>query len=142
MTAHFVNYEGKIFGISVAHYPCYYYHEIPEWVVACPNIDVALWKGCPPAGISLLNITNSVANAKLGDGALAFGFADKKKRSWSGNVLGKLGKSYSGRHFTQMAFEHEEELLLTGAQDEGMSGGGAINGRGKSIILVLLRSCV
>jgi len=136
VTAHFVLYDDKIFGISVAHTPCYLsrHHTIPEWVVACPNRDVALWKGCPPAGISLLNITNSVANASLGDAALVFGYADMKKRSWSGNVIG-MGKSYTGHHFTPEAYGHDEELLFTGAQDKGMSGGGAINGRGTFIFL-------
>ena len=64
-----------------------------------------------------------------------------KKRGWSGNVIGKLGKSYAGHHFTPEAYEHEEELLFTGAQDKEMSGGGAINGRGNNKFIFLCFFC-
>jgi hypothetical protein len=95
-------------------------------------LDVTLWKGFPPKSVSLLNITGKIAKANMGDDAIAFGFASGVPRSWQGTILGKLGYNTLGRHFGDIAFEHEDELLFNGAQDFGMSGAAVLNGRGES----------
>jgi hypothetical protein len=137
VTAHFVLYQGLVFALSVAHTPCYTNHNIPSFIVTCDALDVSIWFGLPPRHISLLNISNSVVKASMGDSASAFGFSDSKPRSWHGTITGKLGYNFSGVHFTPSAYENEEELLFTGAQDKGMSGGGVLNGRGKLFICFL-----
>ncbi len=45
-------------------------------------------------------------------------------------IVGNLGNNISGSHFTNNVYEHPDELLLQGAQELGMSGGPAINGKG------------
>eukprot|EP00597_Dinobryon_sp_UTEXLB2267_P001521 CAMPEP_0170071998 /NCGR_PEP_ID=MMETSP0019_2-20121128/9745_1 /TAXON_ID=98059 /ORGANISM="Dinobryon sp., Strain UTEXLB2267" /LENGTH=217 /DNA_ID=CAMNT_0010280747 /DNA_START=348 /DNA_END=1001 /DNA_ORIENTATION=+ len=130
ITAHYVLYEKYMFGVSVAHMPCFVGDVIPEFLLPCHGIDVTLWKGRPPPSVSLLNITGRIAKANVGDSALAFGFSNDVARSWQGAILGKLGYNTSGRHFTTTAYEHHEELLFSGFQDRGMSGAGVLNGRG------------
>mmetsp|Transcript_10257 Transcript_10257/g.14112 ORF Transcript_10257/g.14112 Transcript_10257/m.14112 type:complete len:307 (+) Transcript_10257:16-936(+) len=130
ITAHYVLYEKYMFGVSIAHTPCFVGDVIPESLLPCDGIDVTLWKGRPPPSVSLLNITGRIAKANVGDSALAFGFSNDVARSWQGAILGKLGYNTSGRHFTTTAYEHHEELLFSGAQDAGMSGAGVLNGRG------------
>ncbi len=131
LTAHFVVYDDLLFGISVAHTPCYYSDEIPNYIEACPELDVSLWTGCPPQGTALLNITGSIVTAKLGDVATVFGFAKSQPRTWKGSIVGHVTTNVSGRHFTHDAFEREGELLFQEVQDLGMSGGGAVNGKGE-----------
>jgi len=48
------------------------------------------------------------------------------------HYLRKAGYNTLGRHFGDIAFEHEDELLFNGAQDFGMSGAAVLNGRGES----------
>jgi hypothetical protein len=79
----------------------------------------------------LLNITNNIVAAKLGDYATVFGFADNRPRTWKGNIAGYLGHNTTGKHFCPQVPENAKELLFQGSQDMGMSGGGAINGKGK-----------
>ena len=125
-----------IFGISVAHVLCFHNHFIPQFILPCNGLDVSIWKDCPPQHISLLNISDTnVATAKLGDFATVFGYTNDQARTWRGSIVGYLNSNSSGVHFTNQVFDHAEELLFQGAQESGMSGGGAINGRGKALIL-------
>jgi hypothetical protein len=75
ITSHFVLYKSYVFAISVAHTPCYMGDILPEWFHVCPQLDVSIWSGCPPANVALLNITSSVVDAEMGDAATAFGFS-------------------------------------------------------------------
>jgi hypothetical protein len=70
VTAHFVSYENRGFGIralSVNSFPCCYYQSIPDFVIPCPDIGVSLWNSCPPPTVRLLNITNNVVHARIGE---------------------------------------------------------------------------
>lgn len=138
VTAHYVLYNDLVLGISVAHFPCYQYHTIPSFVVGCPGVDVSLWIGCPPAHVSLLNITNSVVTAKLGDHAMVFGLVNDRPRIWTGHIAGWLGRNSTGHHFSPNIPENANELVFQGAQEVEMSGGGAINGKGKYHVVILL----
>jgi hypothetical protein len=131
ITVHYVILDGYIFGISVAHTPCYHDTVIPIYVHACDNLDVSVWDGCPPKDVSLLDITGRIVEAKLGDSAIAFGFSSGLPRAWYGSIVGELGKNYSGVHFTNHAFENSKELLFQGTQNQGQSGGAVVNGNGK-----------
>jgi hypothetical protein len=132
ITAHFVVYEGKMMGISVAHTICATPDIPPDFVHACPNLDVSIWSGCPPSQVKLLNITARVASAKIGDSATAFGYFDGQHRAWQGYITKLLGRNVSGRHFAPHPFQHAEELMYAAAsQAGGMSGGGVVNGNGK-----------
>jgi hypothetical protein len=139
VTAHFVIYRDKVFGISVAHTPCYIDDIVPAFINACPKLDVSIWSGFPPDNIHLLNITGSVAVAKIGDVATAFGFADDERRAWKGYISKFKGNqsfedNIECRHFTPFACSHPKELLFAGSsQTYGMSGGGVMNGKGKGI---------
>ena len=130
ITSHFVLYKSYVFAISVAHTPCYMGDILPEWFHVCPQLDVSIWSGCPPANVALLNITSSVVDAEMGDAATAFGFSFGNPRAWHGTIVGLLGKNSTGKHLTPNAFESDQELLFQGAQQQGMSGGGVLNGRG------------
>ena len=132
VTAHYVLYNKTVFGLSVAHTPCYRYAEAPpDYVKPCPNLDISLWIGCPPKNTFLLNITNSITQAKMGDIATAFGFASGRPRSWVGVITGQLGQNFEGVHFSPQAYEDENELIFQASQEFGMSGGGVLNGFGK-----------
>jgi len=132
VTAHYVLYNKTVFGLSVAHTPCYRYAEAPpDYVKPCPNLDISLWIGCPPKNTFLLNITNSITQAKMGDIATAFGFASGRPRSWVGVITGQLGQNFEGAHFSPQAYEDENELIFQASQEFGMSGGGVLNGFGK-----------
>jgi hypothetical protein len=131
ITTHYVVYKKKMFGISVAHTPCFLGDEIPEFVMAVPNLDVSIWRGVPPPEVSLLNITDSIVSAEIGDTATAFGLTmDAWPRAWQGMLVGRLNAEEKGRHFTNHAQHHKDELLFQGAQTGGMSGGAVLNGNG------------
>ena len=123
-----------MFGISVAHTPCYYFDTIPSFINLCEGLDVGLWNGCPPVTASLLNISSRIAEARLGDTATIFGFASGAPRTWKGSIISLLGKTTVGTHLTPNPSEHAQELLFSGAQDRGMSGGAAINGVGMASV--------
>jgi len=130
VTTHYVVYKEKMFGISVAHTPCYVGDNIPAFALPVPDLDVTIWIGIPPT-TSLLNITDSIVSAEIGDTATAFGLTmEGWPRAWQGMLVGKLGLQESGRHFTNMANHHKEELLFQGTQRRGMSGGAVLNGNG------------
>jgi hypothetical protein len=132
VTAHYVYFLGKMFGISVAHTPCYYPSSPPSFLHACPDVDVSIWAGCPPTNVSLLNISNTIVEAKLGDSATAFGFSGGEYRTWHGYISKRIGRMEPGKHFSPNPPSHESEFLFSAAaQDLGMSGGGVINGKGK-----------
>ena len=122
ITSHFVLYKSYVFAISVAHTPCYMDDILPEWFHVCPQLDVSIWSGCPPANVALLNITSSVVDAEMGDAATAFGFSFGSPRTWYGTIVGLLGKNSTGKHHTPNAFENDQELLFQGAQQQGLSG--------------------
>ena len=131
ITTHYVVYKQKMFGISVAHTPCFLGDEIPEFVMAVPNLDVSIWRGVPPPEVSLLNITDSIVSAEIGDTATAFGLTmDAWPRAWQGMLVGRFNAEEKGRHFTNHAHHHKDELLFQGAQTGGMSGGAVLNGNG------------
>eukprot|EP01031_Cornospumella_fuschlensis_P031650 gene31650-38250_t len=130
ITAHYVVLENRMFAVSVAHAPCYLGDELPSLLLFCPELDISLWKGCPPSGASLLNISSRIALARLGDTVTVFGFADGVARTWSGSIASYVGKTSIGRHSHPNPSEHAEELVFQGAQERGMSGGAAINGVG------------
>jgi len=138
VTAHFVLLEPFIFGISVAHFPCYIGDSIPDYISPCANLDVSIWSGCPPEDVSLLNITGRVAKAEIGNSALALGLTGGVPRIWEGIITGHVGKNTSGRHFTGRAYAHAEELICQGSQRAGMSGGPVLNGNG---YLGVVRAC-
>lgn len=134
VTVHYVVYQQKIFGISVAHSPCDNSSVLmkkPSYMHACRRLDVSIWSGCPPKGVALLNISGGVAEAVMGDKATAFGYASTHARSWTAWIVGSYGKSFpEGVHFTNSPPEHMDELLYSGQQQLGMSGGGVVNGHG------------
>jgi hypothetical protein len=105
------------------------HHKIPEFVIPCVGLDVSLWNQCPPSTISLLNITDSVVTAKLGDFATVFGFTNNQARIWKGHIAGHDGESKPGWHFSPEVPQHEDELIFQGSQDLGMSDGGALEKR-------------
>jgi len=131
ITTHYVVYNKKMFGISVAHTPCFVGDSIPEFVLPVPNLDVSIWSGVPPPSVSLLNITDRIVSAEIGDTATAFGLTmNGWPRAWQGMLVGMLNVEEQGRHFTNHAHHHKEELLFQGAQSGGMSGGAVLNGNG------------
>lgn len=135
VTTHFVLYRDKMFGVSVAHVPCNV-EDVPGYLHACPRLDVSIWSGVPPLHVHLLNITNRCAEPCLGDSATSFGFTGKRRQSWEGRLSGKMEDIESTencRHFSSdHAWSHPKELSFSAAcQSSGMSGGGAINGKGK-----------
>jgi hypothetical protein len=109
ITSHFVLYKSYVFAISVAHTPCYMGDILPEWFHVCPQLDVSIWSGCPPANVALLNITSSVVDAEMGDAATAFGFSFGNPRAWHGTIVGLLGKNSTGKHLTPNAFESDQD---------------------------------
>ena len=67
-------------------------------------------KTCPPAGAGILNITGSVTFAPVGDQVMSCGLG--ATRCWFGTVAGKTGKTVKSTHFTPIAFEHEDYILV------------------------------
>jgi hypothetical protein len=49
-------------GISKAHGD-----SIPGFMIPVPNLDVSIWSGVPPPSVSLLNITDPIVSAEIGD---------------------------------------------------------------------------
>jgi hypothetical protein len=96
----------------------------------CKDLDISILKDCPPNDLHLLNLTGNTAQAMLGDSAVAFGYASRKRRAWQGTIVGEIGYEHNGMHFSNDAFVNPRQLLFQGAQDLGMSGGPAINGYG------------
>jgi len=70
---------------------------------------------------------------RAGDTGTSFGFSRYSALVWSGTLLGKLGTSNTGKHFTQFAYDNADEFVLDAPQDQGMSGGGVINGIGELV---------
>ena len=131
ITTHYVVYKQKMFGISVAHTPCFVGDTIPEFVIPVPNLDVSIWIGVPPPNVSLLNITDHIVSAKIGDTATVFGLTmNRWSRAWQGILVGMLNKEEQGRHFTNHAYHHKEEFLFQGTQSGDISGGAVLNDNG------------
>jgi hypothetical protein len=120
-----------MFGISVAHTPCFVGDTIPEFVIPVPNLDVSIWIGVPPPSVSLLNITDHIVSAVIGDTATVFGMTmNGWSRAWQGILVGMLNKEEQGRHFTNHAYHHKEEFLFQGTQSGDISGGAVLNDNG------------
>ena len=137
ITVHYVLWNDKVFGLTVAHTPCFWKDKPPPEFIACQEMDVSLIKSCPPAHSGLLNLTGSVTVAQLGDEVMSCGFASVGvKRCWFGTVAGKWGNTAKSVHFTSKAFEHKEYILIAGAsQDQQMSGSAVLNGYGESVLI-------
>jgi outer membrane murein-binding lipoprotein Lpp len=137
ITVHYVLWNDKVFGLTVAHTPCFWKDKPPPEIIPCEDMDVSLIKSCPPAHSGLLNLSGSVTVAQLGDEVMSCGFASVgAKRCWFGTVAGKWGNTVKSVHFTSKAFEHEEYILIAGAsQDKQMSGSAVLNGYGESVLI-------
>jgi peptidoglycan hydrolase CwlO-like protein len=136
ITVHYVLWNDKVFGLTVAHTPCFWRDKPPHELIPCKNLDVSIIRGCPPVGSGLLNLTGSITVAKLGDDVMSCGFAAVgEKRCWFGTVAGEWGTTVNSVHFTSRAFEHKEYILIAGAsQDRQMSGSAVLNGYGSLVL--------
>jgi hypothetical protein len=136
-TGHAVHFNGFVAMLTVAHNDCG--GVVPPSFIPCPGFDLAVRANyCPLDDENvkhLLDITD-IANIRLGDEAVAFGYVyegnEAVDRGWSGTLMGKLGftiikPAFSGSNNTTF---NKEELLVSGAQYPGMSGGPAANGCG------------
>ena len=139
MTSHFLVHEDKIFGLTVAHADCQE-EPYPEWLVPCPGLDVAIMVGCPPASVSVMNITGRVVSARMGDSASLFGFIEGglQERASIGNLVGVYGIKQTGKHFSSRVIEHSDSWVYQGDIFAGMSGSCVLNGNGKSSCILLL----
>jgi len=108
-----------VFGISVKHNLC---DDRPSYVHECSNVDISIHNHCPGDNVKLLNISSNIADAEIGDSALAYGYHNNVGRAWTGMITGfrRNGNSSSDGL----------ELLFQGDQLPGISGGATLNGKG------------
>jgi len=131
-TAHAVHLNGIVAMVTVAHNDCG--GVVPPSFIHCAGYDLALYTGCPVTD-GLLDIEN-VADIRLGDSAVAFGYVIENgiplERGWEGTLVGKLGVSQGLTAFRGVtnAIYNLAEYFLSGMQLPGMSGGPAANGCG------------
>jgi len=131
-TAHAVHLNGIVAMVTVAHNDCG--GVVPPSFIHCAGYDLALHTGCPVTD-EVLDIEN-VADIRLGDSAVAFGYVIENgiplERGWEGTLVGKLGISQGLAAFRGVnnAIYNLAEYFLSGMQLPGMSGGPAANGCG------------
>ena len=159
VTAHAAYLDGRVFLITVAHSVCPDIRNNTN-VNLCDGIDVALLGGCPLSeevsqdedsqdtedsthriATHMLNITD-VANMRMGDKGVAFGFSDDEMQMWEGELNALVGKiaalRQNGSHVEGPAhfkgpdrlYLLPREFVLGGNQVMGMSGAAVANGCG------------
>ena len=129
VSGHSIFYNGKFYSLTARHYRYIEVHAQNVKVFHCPNVDVAIYAGCPPNNFAL--DANEHAPLRIGDESSAVGFVFESTeavfRFWWGHLGGMKGKTELSDN---VKFLGSEYLFQGVAQLEGMSGGPVVNGIG------------
>jgi len=129
VSGHSIFYRGLFYSLIARHYRYIEVFATKGNLYLCPNVDVAIFSGCPPSKFAL--DANKHVPMRVGDESSAVGFFFESKepvfRFWRGYLGGMKGKTEVSNKINFLASEY---LFQGVAQLKGMSGGPVVNGIG------------